>query len=207
MDSDDDILARGSASIKALKQFAHGVVTVDDLVAIERELNTAGSRTTAVVWASVVQEQVRRTIIHGMRSDLSNTIRGAIIDHDRPLGTFSAQNLAGYAFNMFGRKTFHDLEIIRELRNVFAHSRKALKFSTKEVSRVCATLQIPDLLVARVPPSLLIRANKAKKKIDRRVAKTRYVIACHTIALNLIEIYERPLPAEINRERFPKLLP
>jgi hypothetical protein len=41
----------------------------------------------------------------------------------------------GFALNLYGERTFHDLDLLRELRNLFAHGRLAIDFDTPAVKR------------------------------------------------------------------------
>ncbi len=183
-----------SPSITALKKFSRGNLSLNDILAIEKEFSGASDRAFGVLWASLVERAVESAIMKLMRDGLSNTEKGKIFGDKGPVQTFSAKIWLGYAFNVFGPKTKHDLNVIRELRNQFAHSRKFLPFSLDLVRKVCSTLLIPDLRIAKIPPSLLKKVRAEEKQIDKKDAKTRYAIACHTIMIDLIECYERPTP-------------
>ncbi len=60
-----------------------------------------------------------------------------------PFGTFSRKIRMGYALRLFGDETRSNLEIIRRIRNVFAHAPCPLHFSTVEVVNACALLKVP----------------------------------------------------------------
>jgi DNA-binding MltR family transcriptional regulator len=51
----------------------------------------------------------------------------------KPLSSFSAKIRMGFALRLYGERTFHDLELLRELRNLFAHGKLAIDFDTPEV--------------------------------------------------------------------------
>lgn len=51
----------------------------------------------------------------------------------KPLSGFSAMIRLGFALRLYGELTFHDLELLRELRNLFAHGRLAIDFDTPGV--------------------------------------------------------------------------
>src|SRR5215469_4374806 len=48
----------------------------------------------------------------------------------------------GYALNIFGINTYNELNIIREIRNAFAHSLHQITFSVPEVKQHCERLKI-----------------------------------------------------------------
>ena len=51
----------------------------------------------------------------------------------KPLSTFSAKIRMGFALKLYGERTFDDLELLRKLRNLFAHGKLAIDFNTPEV--------------------------------------------------------------------------
>jgi len=59
---------------------------------------------------------------------------------DRPLGTFSSRIKIAQALGIFGRKTAHDLNIMREIRNAFAHGIRKMNFNTPEVKELLMSL-------------------------------------------------------------------
>jgi DNA-binding MltR family transcriptional regulator len=54
---------------------------------------------------------------------------------NQPLSSFSAKIRMGFALKLYGELTFHDLELLRKLRNLFAHGRLAIDFNTPEVKQ------------------------------------------------------------------------
>jgi DNA-binding MltR family transcriptional regulator len=60
--------------------------------------------------------------------------RGAKSGDDRPLGTFSSRIKIAYALGIIGGKSRHDLDIVGNIRNAFAHGMRDLAFDTKEIA-------------------------------------------------------------------------
>jgi hypothetical protein len=77
---------------------------------------------------------------------LSRSLLGA----NGPLGSFANEILIGYALNIFGDETKANLDIIRAVRNAFAHAKIPIKFTTPQVKNACTHLRIPTLL-PRIP--------------------------------------------------------
>jgi DNA-binding MltR family transcriptional regulator len=63
---------------------------------------------------------------------------------DAPLATFAARIRIGYALGIYGPKTRDDLTFIRHVRNVFAHTRHAVDFDTKEISDASNQISLAD---------------------------------------------------------------
>ena len=104
-----------------------------------------------------------------------------------PLSTFSAKINIAHAFHVFGKKTKRDLNIIKEIRNVFTHASRNIQFSTKELSDLCSYLYYPDNILAALPnPNPEVKAPVSFPHAgDKSDPRSRYGIACQTIGFNL----------------------
>ena len=60
-----------------------------------------------------------------------------------PLRDFAAKIRMGYAIGLFGEETKKNLDMIRVIRNVFAHAPSPVNFSTVEIKDACALLKMP----------------------------------------------------------------
>ncbi len=62
--------------------------------------------------------------------------------HDREgaLNTLYTKSLIGYAIGLYGRKTLNDLNLIRQVRNRFAHYPGISKFTHPEIGERCEKL-------------------------------------------------------------------
>lgn len=101
------------------------------------ELAQANDHSCVLLAAEALSEALKRAMLRRFRDNLSRDDRDDLFDFRGPLGTFSSRIQIGYAMSIFGPKTLGDLERVRELRNVFAHSKMGLSFQTKEVADVC----------------------------------------------------------------------
>ena len=202
-------MAKISTSMADLKKRRYASKAVADLLDLQKELEGASDRAFVILWAARLDEQLRLTLPHKMRSPISKGATDKIFADGGPLYTFSAKILMGYAIELYGLKTLHDLEIIRQLRNEFAHSTKSLTFSTKEVIAVCNTLFFPDLHGAmHVPRDVLGHARKRGiTTMFAKDARTRLAVAAHSVAVNLVSAYEAPLSPEIRQKRIASWLP
>ena len=64
-----------------------------------------------------------------------------------PLGTFSNKVLVAYALGVFGVETKNNFDIIRTIRNTFAHCRKPISFKTEAVRELGLAITSPIALV------------------------------------------------------------
>jgi hypothetical protein len=176
------------AYIRNLKALTRGEPTVADIEALERELYGASDRATAVMLGSMVEISLERLLGTLIRSDLNSSDRGKIFEYDGPLRTFAAKTVMAYALKLIGPKSRADLDLVRLLRNEFAHSRKPFGFSTPEVKAVCDRLRMPDQPGAYIPHGFLERVSHEdlKAAADKTDPKTRYIMACHNLAYRML---------------------
>jgi DNA-binding MltR family transcriptional regulator len=65
-----------------------------------------------------------------------------LFGQERPLGTFSSKIKLARALGLFGPKTAHDLNLMREIRNAFAHGLRKMSFETPEVRQLVGSLYV-----------------------------------------------------------------
>jgi len=93
-----------------------------------------------------------------------------------------------YALKVIGRISRADLDIIRFLRNEFAHSRIPFDFNTPEVRAVCDKIKIVDLQPSTIPHGYIRRGQIGgfKAITDLANPKTRFITACHNLSYRML---------------------
>ncbi|ASK70302.1 MULTISPECIES: MltR family transcriptional regulator [Shewanella] len=84
-------------------------------------------------------ERMLQAIVEG--SPVSKKKSRAMFDTTGPFGNFSAKYLMLAAFGYLSKETFDDLEKLRKLRNMFAHTAKTVKFEDPEVYQVIVSMR------------------------------------------------------------------
>jgi len=179
-------MADEPAYVRAFKDFTRGDLTSNDLPKLETEIYDANDRASAVILGSIVESTLTTFLSRKLRQDLNRVQRKRLFDYEGPLGTFSAKVILTYAMQLIGPITQHDLDLIRTLRNGFAHSRRYIDFDTPQVAEVCKHLRYPDLPGAFMQFTSLKRA-LAEFDTELTNPRTRYRVACHTISSRLIK--------------------
>jgi hypothetical protein len=108
-----------TAYVKAFKEFtrANPVPTHEQRQEMEKEFYGESDRACVILQASWTELMVERAI----RSRLRGAGAGQLFGQNGPLGTFSNKISMAYSMGIFAETTRHDLTLIRELRNGFAH--------------------------------------------------------------------------------------
>lgn len=100
----------------------------------------------ALIGATVMKDALEhcfsRKFIHG----LGTTCLDDIFNYEGPLGSFSNRIKIAYALGTFNSVVRDELEIIRDIRNAFAHSVIHLSISTKEIAEATEELVAYHLL-------------------------------------------------------------
>lgn len=73
---------------------------------------------------------------------------------EAPLSSFSARNKTAYCLGLITKKEFDDLNLIRKIRNRFAHRLHGYSFENKEIIDWCNSLQTP-IMFKEVLPEVL----------------------------------------------------
>jgi DNA-binding MltR family transcriptional regulator len=69
-----------------------------------------------------------------------------LLSPGRPLESFGSRAHLAYCVGLLGRDTYHDINLIREVRNDFAH-RKPVDFAHAEIRDKCRRLKVAELMM------------------------------------------------------------
>ncbi len=136
-------MTRRSAEAE-LKELTRRRIDLEALLpGLLEELWKASDRAFALVWSSVVEDNLRRCLLKNMR-DLPSDMEDQLFEGYGPLASFSARTKVSYALSLIGPKTRINLDRIRAVRNAFAHTGASLSFGTPQLANVCRLLDISD---------------------------------------------------------------
>jgi hypothetical protein len=97
----------------------------------------------AIMGAAVIEGDLERLLRPKFkRNDHQTWMR--LVGEYGPLGSFGAKIIAGHAFGLYDDITLRNLNKIRDIRNVFAHSKKPLTFNEQEIIKHLNTISMPS---------------------------------------------------------------
>jgi len=116
-------------------------------------VNKESERGKVLVSAGFLEEQLKQLLLAFMLKDdrAIELVDGA----NAPLGTFNARMTASYLLGLIYEIEYHDLVLIRRVRNDFAHSIHA-SFSTPSVIDRCKRLKLKAQDYTRADGSLVV---------------------------------------------------
>ncbi|HEX4114027.1 MAG TPA: hypothetical protein VH020_15955 [Stellaceae bacterium] len=186
------------AYLKTFRVFVGTTPDFSHLPAMEQEFYLGPDRPAVILQASSLETLVRSLILTKMRQPISSETIERMFGGNGPLSSFSHKIMIGHALGLYGPVYRHDLDIIRELRNGFAHVRLPMALETPAIAGMCKHLKLPDM-----PGNMLPYAYSEKFDLkivtDETHPRTRFTRSCHTIALRFIELgqYLSGLPGGI----------
>lgn len=163
---------------KALRQLSRREATPDDFTAWQNQVKAVkNDRGAALLLSANVEAALDRALSSFLF--FSQPRIESLFAEDGPLATFHRKIAMGLALRIYGKETYFNLEVIRHVRNAFAHAHAPLDFKAKEISAICQDFVEQEVLSPRVVPQ-----NKAK--FAKLSARKKFQQVCDTIAHNLV---------------------
>ena len=106
------------------------------------QLWRGSDRTIALVGRSLADDGLQRCMIRRMNHLEPKEIK-ALFSGFGPLSTFSAKIMTAYATNIIDKEIRDDLDVLREIRNAFAHNYGHISLDTKEIIDICNLFNAP----------------------------------------------------------------
>lgn len=165
---------------KALKKHLKERPSEEELEALFQSMQRDGPRGCAVVASAMVEDVLNGAILDRCVS-LNKDEHSRLFEASGPLSTFSSKIAIAYAFGIIGPKTRHDLNLLREIRNAFAHAMRSITFDTKEVVDM-----LKNFNALKEPHNASIK-NQLKFVIATRMVMLQLVCKMHPNTPNLYD--------------------
>jgi hypothetical protein len=116
-----------------------------EIPALLQDLKRGSDRTVCIILSSMIERDLESLILHRIMlgMPLSKTRRDDLFDKDGPLSTFSGNIKLARALGVIGSITDKELNAIRKIRNMFAHSALPINFSSREIQKEFAKMRFP----------------------------------------------------------------
>jgi hypothetical protein len=130
-------------------------VDISDLHLVLRELLTAEDRTAAIVGAAFVEDGLEQIL--RVQFQATPKIIDGLFQPDSPLGSFRAKIDLSFAIGTIGPVAHHDMSIIKDVRNSFAHNmltaegKAALTFKNQQIDARCCDLKFVKAIQPALP--------------------------------------------------------
>ena len=101
-----------------------------------------------VLGAAFLDEHLRQVLANFVIDDKKATAE--LLENNGPLSTFSARTRAAYSLGLINKEERDDLNLIRKIRNRFAHDLHDLTFEDQNIVSWCYSLQLPKRLLSEM---------------------------------------------------------
>ncbi len=125
-----------SATLSALVREA---MTDDDAINPKSPLHLITDRSFAIITSAWAERALERAIISYFPKLDACTFK-KLTSSEGPLSSFFVKIHLGFAFGLLDKQNRDNLDIIRSIRNVFAHAPKAVSFRTPLIAKECRKL-------------------------------------------------------------------
>ena len=169
------------ATLDALSQLTSSELESEHMLDYINEIGTPGNdRAAAIILARHLEDTLALALLG--RLGVEKNRLNELIGFERPLGSFDNKIRFGYAIGLLTEETRSALDVIRSVRNAFAHALIPIRFETKEVASACALTTIP----AALPPTSHSIVPESLKPIKNPTPWLLYQHACTVISHNFL---------------------
>jgi mannitol operon repressor len=102
------------------------------------EIQNESPRATVIIASAFLDAQLRALLLNSFVDD--KKAREELLDSD--LSTFNSRIKAAYCMGLISKSMFHNPNVIRKIRNKFAHEMHGYTFGEPEIIRCCNSLEI-----------------------------------------------------------------
>jgi hypothetical protein len=111
------------------------------LDAFMADITSDSDRSVAILTASFLERMLEEVILVHLTCDYRKTsdgkLLGKLVEPDGALNGFGRKIYLGYALDLYEASLVDEMEIVRKVRNVFAHSALDVSFETEAISNEC----------------------------------------------------------------------
>jgi len=165
-------------------------VSLDDWASWSQELQAETDRGLATASSAILENLLGR-LIEGFLVDDTRASEKLLSDAYSPLSSFSARIAAAYSLGLISKDERDDLNLIREIRNVFTHQTNSPSFSDDRIEAKVQRLKTYKLITKEIvsstsaPPKEIFREVvtmlstfidlRTHMEIERRVTPKKFV--------------------------------
>ena len=103
---------------------------------VMQEINHGSERSVVLVIGAVIEDRLQ-SAIEQLLTHLTEDEKVDFFGENGPAGDFASRIKISYAMGAIPKWMRDDINIIREIRNAFAHSQLQISFDDKEVADLC----------------------------------------------------------------------
>ncbi len=127
--------------------------TQEQCQAIVDEIEKQTDRGAAIIAAATIDD-VLQDLITARLIELSSKRKKALFESNGPLSSLSAKIEMAFALGLFNRERRESLDLIRDVRNRFAHMMNPVSFDHPDISAIVEARITPEVRVFKASPRM-----------------------------------------------------
>lgn len=189
---------------QTLRDFTRQIPSSEDQKRFKEAMNAESDLVCAILQAIEIDYIIEQSIIGRLPRGDDDTVELLCKDNG-PLATFFAKITLAYALNVYDEDTMHNVNIVRRIRNAFAHARKDISFASPLIRKELATIKLEK--ETESTRSKAMQSGKALASFDEPDAdfallgRASYVILCQSIIHILLKDMNALLRARVEAFR------
>jgi hypothetical protein len=121
----------------SLREFGRRTPADEDWPEIQAEIRNAHDRAAGIILGSLVEMYLEQLLL----ANLPNAKPEIFSQPNGPLTDFYAKNQLAFAMGIISEALLKDLEVVRRVRNVFAHAVAPMRFSDPPITTECRKMR------------------------------------------------------------------
>jgi hypothetical protein len=137
-------MSRRPNSFVSLKEYTKQPMSAEEFKDFLAELSGSGHRAAALVAGAMLETDLTK-VLKAQFAHLTESEINDLFGSSGPLYSFSNKIKFAYALRLISSQFRDDLDVLREIRNAFAHSQRPLNFEIQEIGAMCRRLKSMDI--------------------------------------------------------------
>lgn len=150
-----------------------------DMLWVVRAFNNENDLTFCVVSVSYLEACLKDFLLSKLKK---SSVSKQILSHKGALGSAFSKAQLAYSLGFISKEYFQDIQLLLDVRNLFAHVHTQCSFETSEIARKCQELKLSTML----PPEKVDESVRESYEQILKSPKVRFSMANTTICNHLL---------------------
>ena len=159
-----------------LRDLSRAIPTGDEVIELGRSLVNAHPTAAGILGAVIVEHDIE-TLLRDRLARNDDQLWLQLTEDNGPPGTMFRKIQLARALRIIDEPTRHNMHIVRNIRNAFAHSKRLLDFSNELIEAELRDIEIPRYN----------RRDHQACKTLKYGAKESYLSLCHRLSMHLVK--------------------
>lgn len=166
--------------LDALAHITRAELTPENVGDFMREVAAIGNDRTAAIMLAINLEDALSFALE-VRLGIPAERRAELFGLSAPLGTFDYKTRMAHSIGIIADETRATLDVLRRIRNAFAHAITPISFETPQIANACSLITIPKAYgptTSEFSPAIALSSARRKyQRASQTIAHNLFVVA------------------------------